>query len=392
MRYAIALLFALSCAAYAQDVTTKLSATSSTLEQVLYVADATNLYTYDVDPQTFQPSLMGTIPLPKLQVNGLAASSKGRFLYVMASDPYPATDNRIYVYDTTGYGVPGMPLESVPATGDFSMFVDPTDRFLYVVHQGTHATQNLNLPWSIDRFEVNSTNGELTHVVNAATYLLPDQGTNDCSLSIIGMNANGTKIYDDEFCGTHEGTNGFYHERTVDPQTGALGAPQQVFAYSVDTFPLPDSVQIIKGLIFAFAYPVPVPDEPYNELKIYPITANKNDKPLVDCTSTMLAACGLDTGVAHPSAKYVFYTNPQSNTTEVDAVDLSSKQVVSTGTMFSTPKPNVLEFSPDGSVVYSWEPTTGTISIFGFNASTGAITPGGSITESTISILPAERH
>jgi hypothetical protein len=105
MRYAIALLFAISCVAYTQDLTTKLNAAPSTLEQVLYVADGTDLYTYDIDPQTFQPSLMGTIPLPKPQVNGLAASSHGRFLYVMASDPYPATDSRIYVYDTTGYGV-----------------------------------------------------------------------------------------------------------------------------------------------------------------------------------------------------------------------------------------------------------------------------------------------
>jgi hypothetical protein len=65
MRYAIALLFALSCVAYTQDATTRLSAAPSTLEQVLYVADGTDLYTYDIDPQTSQPSLMGTIPLPK---------------------------------------------------------------------------------------------------------------------------------------------------------------------------------------------------------------------------------------------------------------------------------------------------------------------------------------
>jgi hypothetical protein len=80
------LLFALTCVAYTQDLTTSLNAAPSTLEQVLYVADGTNLYTYDIDSQTFQPSLMGTIPLPKSQVNGLAASSHGRFLYVMASD------------------------------------------------------------------------------------------------------------------------------------------------------------------------------------------------------------------------------------------------------------------------------------------------------------------
>jgi hypothetical protein len=258
---------------------------------------------------------------------------------------------------------------------------------------GTLATKNQTLPWSIYRYEVNAVHGELTHLINAATYYLPAQGTNYCGLSIMGMNPKGTEIYDYESCGTHGGSNGFYHERTANPQTGALGAPQQIFAYSLATFPLPDSVQIVKGLLFAFAYPVPIPNEPYNYLQVYQVTTNPNAKPLIDCTWTMLAACGLDIGVAHPSGKYVFYTNPQDNTTEVDAVDLSSKQMVSTGTTFSTLTQGFLEFSPDGWVVYSWQPTTGTISIFGFNASTAAITAGGSVTESsTFAILPAERR
>ncbi len=391
MRYAIAVLFAISCVGFAQDSTTERTAAPTTVIQVLYVSDGTNLYTYDIDPQTLQPSLMGTIPLPKPQVNGLAASSDGRFLYMMASDPYPATDNRIYVYDTTGYGVPGMPLQSVAATNESSMFVDPTDNFLYAVHMGTHATKNLTLPWSIYRYKVNPRNGELTHVINEATYFLPAQGTNDCSLSIVGMNGRGTEIYDYEFCGTHEGQNGFYHERTVDPHTGALGAPQQIFTWSADSIGNSDSVQIIKGLLFAFAYPIA--NQPYNQLQVDRVTTNKNAKPLIDCTSTMLAACGSDTGVAHPSAKYVFYTNSQNNTTEVDAVDLSSKQIVSTGTTFSTPTPSILKFSPDGSIVYLLEYGTSTISIFGFNASTAVITPGGLVTgASTFSILPAERR
>jgi hypothetical protein len=393
MRYAVALLFAISCVAHTQDVTTNLNGASGTLEQVLYVADGTNLYTYDIDPQTFQPSLMGTIPLPKAQLNGLAASPDGRFLYVMASDPYPATDNRIYVYDTTGYGVPGMPLQSVAATNESSMFVDPTGNFLYAVKMGTRATVDQTLPWAIYRYDVNATNGRLTNVVNAATYLLPAQGTNYCGLSIVGMNVRGTKIFDYDFCGTHEGANGFYDERTVDPQTGALGAPQQIFSWTVGMIGDPESVQIIQGRLFAFAYPIGW--EPYNYLQIYPVTTNQNAKPLIDCTSTMLAACAADTGVAHPSAKYVFYTNAQNNTTEVDAVDLTSNQIVPTGTTFSTPTPNALElkFSPDGSVVYSWAPNTGTILVFGFNASSAAITTGGSVTQSsTVSILPAERR
>jgi hypothetical protein len=389
MRYAVALLFALSCVAYSQDLTAKFNATPGTLVQVLYVSDGTNLYTYDIDAQTFQPTLMGTIPLPKPQLNGLASSSDDKFLYVLASDPYPAMDNRIYVYDTTGYGVPGMPLQSVEANNESSMFVDPTDNFLYAVHMATHDTPNQNLLWSIYGYEINATNGELTHRVTEATDLLPNQGTDSCSLSIAGMSAQGTEIYDYEFCGTHEGAEGIYHERTVNPQTGALGAPQQVFAWGVGTIGNPSSVQFIKDLIFAFDYPIAY--QPYNELQVYRISTNQNAKPLIDCTSAMLAACGSEVGIAHPSAKYVFYTDAQDNTSEVYAADLSSKQIVSTGTTFSTPTPNVLKFSPDGSVVYSWEGTT--ISIFGFDVSTAAIATGGSVTESTtVAILPAERH
>lgn len=207
------------------------------------------------------------------------------------------------------------------------------------------------------------------------------------------MNAKGTKMFDDEFCGTHGGENGFYHERTVDTETGALGAPEQIFAWYVDTDGNSDSVQIIKGLLFDFSSPVQ--EQPLNGLQIFsiPATGTPNRKPLINCTWANSPVCGGDAGVAHPSAKYVFYTNIQDSTIEVDAVDLNSKQIVPTGTVFSTPTPIVPEFSPDGSVVYAWDRTSNNISIFGFDVSTAAITAGGVVTGSNIvSILPAVRH
>lgn len=137
MRYAVVVWFALCSLAYPQSPTsTTLTPITGAAVQVLYVADATNLYTYDINPQTFQPSLVGTIPLPKAQLNGITASSNGKFLYVMASDPYPETNNRAYVYDTNGYGVPGKPLQSVYARNTYSMFAAPTGKFLYAVHTG----------------------------------------------------------------------------------------------------------------------------------------------------------------------------------------------------------------------------------------------------------------
>ncbi len=53
------------------------------------------------------------------------------------------------------------------------------------------------------------------------------------------------------------------------------------------------------------------------------------------------------------------------------------------------PSTSKTTFSPGGTVVYSWDSATNTISIFGFNASIAAITNGGSVTESSVvSILP----
>ncbi len=397
LRSALFCICALPSLAFSQTSPSNFSPASNSPVQVLYAADATNLYTYDISPKSFQPSLVGTAPLPKTQVIGLAASSDGKFLYVMASDPYPATDNSIFVYDTNADGVPGTLLQSVPATNAYSMFVDPTGQFLYGVYMGTHVTQNLTLPFTIFRYAINSTNGELTQRVNEVTELLPDQDTENCYLSVVAMNANGTDLYDDEFCGTHEGINGFYHQWTVNPQTGALSAQQQIYSYSVDTIGGPASVQFVNGLMFAFYYPISY--EPYNELQVYSTANGKSTTPLINCTSTMLAACSSDTGVASPSGKYVFYisdqiTNDQS-TVEVDSVDLSSDQIVPTGTTFSTLAPNLLEFSPDGSVVYSrfFGAGTDTISIFGFNAANASITTGGTLTDSSfVAFLPAERY
>jgi 6-phosphogluconolactonase (cycloisomerase 2 family) len=386
MRYAVAVWFALSSLAFPQNPT--LNTTPVTATQVLYVADTTDLQTYNIDPQTLQPSLVGTTPLPKAQVNGIAVSSDGRFLYLMASDVYPATNNRIYVYDTNADGVPGEPMQSVYATNSYSMVVDPTEKFLYAAHAGA-GLKNQTEPSQIYRYQVDSTTGELTELVNEATYILPIQDTNYCSLSIAGMNANGTAIHDDVFCATHEGANDTYDERTVNPTTGALGSPKTILTWSMGTIGSPDSVQFVKGLIFNFQYPIN--DQPFDALEIYRLP--NTTTPLITCTASMLTACASDTGVAHPSAKYVFYTNPQTNATEVDAVDLNSQQIIATGTNFTTPQPDFIQFSPDGSLVYSSDYGPGIVSIFGFNASTAAITTGGSISESNVAaILPAERY
>jgi hypothetical protein len=113
-----------------------------------------------------------------------------------------------------------------------------------------------------------------------------------------------------------------------------------------------------------------------NFVNIYQVQPNVST-PQVNCTASMLQACGYDLGLPHPSGKYVFMFNAQG-ATEVDKVELSQKKIV--GPTSSTPY-EVQQFSPDGTIAYAANDVNGAldIEIYGFSVSTGALTAGGLI-------------
>ena len=374
MRAALAFLSLSLCFVVSQALASQ--TTSSSSVQVLYVGDGSNLYTYNIDPQTLQPTLAGSIPYPAPFGYQLVTSSNGHFLYFLASTDNTYAGNRIYVYDTDSNGVPGKLLQSVRSTSDYSLTVDSHSDFLYAVHMGK--TVNLQTPYSIYRYLVDSDTGKLAHVLKVATYILPsDVSGADCGLEIAGMNPSGTKIYDDVVCNNHDSNSGTYDRRTINAQTGALGSPQEIFTWT-ENMEGGDTVQFIGSRIFDFAEPII--GIPINSVLVYPLKPNST-KATVNCYT---GSCATDSGIAHPSGKYVFLTDPTQNTTEVDAVNMSSKQIVPTGTVFANPSLNILFFSPDGSLVYSLDRRSGTVSVSGFNSSDAVITTGGAVSESQV--------
>lgn len=341
--------------------------------QVLYVGNGTNLYTYNIDPQTLEPTLAGTTPYPAAYGMQLASSSNGRFLYFLASANGSIAENRIYVYDTDANGVPGAVVQSLAAPYQWPIAVDPTTKFVYAVYTGAYGKTSQT--YFLYRYLVNSATGKLTQRLKVATYAVPyDPGVVYCWLQIAGMNSAGTEIYDASLCNTHGGNTGSYDERSINAQTGALGSPQQLLSWSEGNDG-GDSVQFIKGHIFDFASPL----FGYSENAIFVSPIKANSKPTIDCNS---GPCATDYGIAHPSGKFVFLSNPSQNTTEVDSVDFTSKQIVPTGTVFSNP--HIGFFSPDGSLVYASDTSSGTITIFGFDSASAEITQGGTISQSSM--------
>jgi len=352
------------------------TATPAAPLQVVYVIDGSTLTTYNINSQTLQPTEVGTTPLAESIYPGITTSPNGHVVYYTAYQNYSQQGERLYVYHTNSSGVPdSQPVQSISLTRVYSLQVDPTGRFLYLVYEGTPG--NLYTHYTIVRVAIDPNTGEIGQPVPEATYKLDSVVSGlDCSLSIFGMNATGTRLYDEISCSyPHGGAEATYNERTVDTKTGALGPDQKVYYWNNGNGG-GEFVQFVKNLMFDFVIPNSY-QQNANSVNVYPLKPNVTT-PLIQCTASMLANCGSDAfGLTHPSAQYVFLFSPQQ-TTDIDEVDLSSKQFLATS---STIPYRVEQFSPDGSIAYAANDvnTALDIQIYGFNVTNAQVTAGGAI-------------
>ena len=378
--FRFAVLFVSVCLAstsFAQTSASVSTKNPATPVQIVYAIDGSTLSTYNVDPQTLQATLAGTTTLLQSTYPGLVTSPNAHFLYYTAYQNISQQGERLYVYNTNSSGVPnGEPIQSLSAQGVDSLQVSPAGTFLFLVHQGPAGEQFT--PYAIVRFVINPNTGKISQGVTEAKYELDtgSGGSQSCSLLVFGMNAAGTKLYDEIFCSYHGGASATYNERTVDPQTGALGPDPQVYSWN-NSNRGGEQVQFVKNLVLDFVTPNNFQQD-INVLNVYPLKPNVTT-PLIQCTGSMLPACADHSiGIPHPSAEYVFMTNVQQ-ITEIDKVDLTSKQIVATG---STIPYEVQQFSPDGTIAYGVSDDINgdlTIEIYSFNIATAAVTAGGTI-------------
>ena len=346
----------------------------STKMQVVYVVDNSTLTTYNVDPQTFVPTEAGTLTLKESVYPNIVPSPNDRFFYYTAFENYSQQGQKLYVYDTNSLGVPAT--EAVQTIAVSRLFggivIDAVSKFVYVASEGTPGSNTT--PWYIYRFVLDPATGKLSQRVTEATYSL-QSNVEVCDLSIMGLNAAGTELYDGIGCINPEGTSATYNQRSVNVQTGALGADVQIYSSS-DYNGGSERVQFVKNLMFDFVSPNNPSGQTGELVNVYRIKPNETT-PTISCGSSMFDACGdFILGLVNPTAKYVFLTNPQS-VTEIGAVNLSTQQITETS---SIPY-EVQEFSPDGTIAYAANDagTALEIEIYGFNLASGAVTQGGVI-------------
>ena len=387
----ICVLLCLATLAFAQS-SSNIVATATSPVQIVYVVNGSTLTTYNINSQTFQATQAGTTTLKQSVFPNIVTSPNGHIIYLTAFLNTSLQGQRLYVYNTNGSGVPAsLPIQVIGATGMSSPIIDPTNKFLYIVHHGTVGAQYTT--YTIVRNLIDPTTGKISQPVTEASYKLNSAvDALNCSLFLPGMNAAGTMLYDAINCGyPHGGTDITYNERSVNTQTGALGADQQIYSFNNNSGQDGQWVQFVKGLMFDFYTPNDMTDG--NAVNIYWLKPNVKT-PTISCTLSMLSDCGrFSYALAHPSAQYVLLAMPPSFVTDIAKVEMSSKKIVATS---STIPYGVQQFSPDGKIAYAANDvnTALNIHIYGFNISSGSVTSGGIIgVSSNLDYwFAAERH
>jgi hypothetical protein len=342
---------------------------SSQAVEVVYVVHGVNVLTFNVDPQTLNATQVGQpVKLGDSTFVQMATSPDDHFLYITTYDPNQR--EHLWVYATDASGVPQTPaVQKLKATGLYSIQIQPHTNFAYLMFGSTDSQGN-NVD-NVVRYVVSSTNGKLFNPLMVATYTSP----NYCGAGLIGSNSSGSKLYDDVGCSPHDSNQETLYERTVNSQTGALGADVQIFSWN-DGGTGFDNISLVSNLVVDFKIPNSF-QQGINSVNVYPLVPNTT-KALIQCTAKMLEACGYAFyDLVHPSGKYLFLQIAQ-DVSQIARIELSAKKIVDTGNYIPY---RVRELSPDGSLAYAISDGTANyfVEIYGFNAANGAVTPGGSI-------------
>jgi hypothetical protein len=341
----------------------------------VYVIDGSTLTTYDIDPQSLYATQVGTLTLPESTYPNIVSSPNDHFLYYTAyNSPLQSSPQHLWVYATDASGAPQTPaVQEINANGFYGgPSIDPQGNFFYAVHEGRAGRQYTT--FTIRRYLVDPNTGKISQPQVEAQYeLANDPSGEDCGLNLDGFNANGNKLYDQVSCSYPGGDQSLYNERTINPKTGALGPDLEIYNWN-NSSQGGESVRFVNNRMFDFVVPNGY-QQGISLVNIYRVQPNVTT-PLLQCTASMLEACGYFYGpsLVHPSGKYLFLGISQS-TTQIEKVELSAKKIVDTSNYIPY---SVERFSPDGTIAY------GTyylgpgfyIEIYGFDVSTATVTPG----------------
>jgi hypothetical protein len=364
----------------AQNTASAVAQTGSTPVQVVYLTEGTGIVTYDIAPQTLNPTQVGSVTVPDAVFNPdvnpwLIAAPNDHFIYYIGY--VSQSQQRLWVFATDATGSPQLPaVQELNVKNLNGLLVDPKANFVYAVFEGVNKDQAYTTPWYIRRYAVDAASGKLSQPQVAATYALDNgaEGTTLCGLTLLGFNSSGTSLYDEVPCSAEGASDATYNERTVNLTNGALGDDVEVYSWQNGTEGF-ENVQFVANRMFDFVVPFNYA-QGYDSVNIYPIVPSTST-PLLTCTAQMLEACGFSAGLAHPSGKYIFM-DIASDVTQIDKVEMSQKKIVDTSNYVPY---EVTQFSPDGTLVYGVTTVNSTdeLMVYGFNVGTSEVTPGGFI-------------
>ena len=328
--------------------------------QVLYVLNGGSISTYSVDPTSLEATLLEQpvelVP-PPASLLQFDPSPHDHFVYAVWSDGQNV--QHLSVFATDSYGVPQLPAIQTLDADSLSQFnLHPNGQFAYMLQ----ITQNNNEYYAkIRLFEVKGTNGILKENVQF-------QGTYGPApfwpAQLYGFSPDGNKLYDT----SPVPTGSVYRQRSINKSNGTLGADNQLITLS-------GNEDVVIGSVIAVQRQSDVdPGQAY--LDIFPNVPKS--KRTIHCTQAMLMYCSTATNIQlDRSGRFLFLTDPATAAVHVVWMNLAKNRIVDTqNSMPMTSQTPGYVFNQSGKIVYAMQ-TDGSIHFFHFDATSGALTEGG---------------
>ncbi len=349
-----------------------------TTGEILYAVDNGTVTTYSIDPGSLaataeQPVTLISSPGSLLQFD---PSPRDHFVYAVWSDGQ--TLQHLSVFSTDASGVPQLPPVQVLNAESLSQFnMHPSGRFAYMLEV---TNSNAGYEASIRLFRAHPAQGTLQEdpriqgAYGPAPYF---------PALLYGFSSDGRKLYDTSFTIT----GSVYRERPINLKNGVLGGDNELIAVS-------NEEEVAIGPVIVEQYQS---DTNWNQsyLDILPNAPNPK-RVIIRCTAAMLSSCATATNVQlDRSGKYLFLTDPTTESVHIAVIDLSKRKITDTGSSIPmTSQVPGFAFSPDGSIVYALLASDNSVHFYHFDQTTGTLSEGGTplLLPLGAGICPAQRH
>jgi 6-phosphogluconolactonase len=312
----------------------------------------------------------------------LAVDPTGKFAYVANEGCLDDCDGGVSMY--TINPTDGTLTSAGPSvtSGDFgadSVAVDPLGKFAYVANWGEGDTQG-----SVSMYAINGTTGILTP---AGTIQAPcTSGPGSCAPLSLAVHPSGKFVY---------------------VANGGGFTPTSVSMYAIDTTPRVDAIAGVldlKGIVAVDGRATSVTVDPSGKFAYVTDGGQNSDGSKgtnvsmysIEATTGVLTSMGkIMAGVSpssiaiHPSGKFVYVVNNDSNDISMYTLNLTTGDLVSIGTLAATAGSIVIH--PSGKFAYVT--SSGGVAMYTIDTTTGALTFAGTTasgsTPDSITIHPS---